>query len=68
MNQNGDEIIDLEIMVKMTMPQAVSRSELAKHYRDDPLRCAKALAKTGGLLGSTSKKMEIVSAEVKDAK
>lgn len=61
----ADEIVDLEIMVKMTMPGAVSRGDLAKYYRNDPLRCAKALAKTGGLLGSTSKKMEIASAKVK---
>lgn len=62
----ADEIVDLEITVTMTMPRAVSRGDLARYYRDDPLRCARALAKTGGLLGSTSKKMEIVSAKVKD--
>lgn len=61
----ADEIVDLEILVTMTMPRAVSRRDLEKHYRGDPLRCAKALAKTGGLLGSTSKKMEITSAKVK---
>lgn len=61
-----NEIIDLEITVKATMPRAVSRADLKKHYRNDPLRCAKALAKTGGFLGSTSKRFEIIAAKPKD--
>ena len=61
-----EEIIDLEITVKGTMPRAVSWADLKRYYKNDPLRCAKALAKTGGFLGSTSKKFEIIAARPKN--
>jgi hypothetical protein len=64
---DADEIVDLEITVKMIIPQAVSRADLERHYKSEPLRCAKQLIKTGGLLGSTSKKTELLTAKVKES-
>ena len=58
------EIKDIEIMVRMTIPGAVSLADLAEYYNNDPLVCAKELVETGGLAGSTAKKFEIVSAAI----
>ena len=58
------KIHDLEITVRMRIPGAVSRADLAEHYNNDPLRCAKELVETGGLMGATDKKFNIVAAEM----
>jgi hypothetical protein len=61
----GDTIMDLEITVRMTIPGAVSYADLEEYYESDPLRCAKELVETGGLMGATSEEFEITSAAMK---
>lgn len=59
-------IVDIEIMVRMTIKNAVSYADLAEYYRDDPLQCAKELVESGGITGSTDKEFEITSAKIKE--
>lgn len=60
------KIVDLEIVVRMTIPRAVSYADLADHYNNDPLQCAKELVESGGITGATDKHFEITSAQIKE--
>lgn len=62
MSEDPQRILDIEITVRMMIPGAVSKADLAEHYNTDPLQCAKELIESGGLMGATSKRFDIVSA------
>lgn len=59
-----NEIVDIEITVRLTIPRAVSHADLAEYYECSPLICAKELIETGGLYGATDPAFEILTAKV----
>lgn len=56
------KLLEIEIMVRMVIPRAVSKADLAEFYGNDPLRCAKELVETSDLTGCTDGEFEIVLA------
>lgn len=62
-----DRLEEIEIMVRMIIPRAVSKADLEEYYGNDPLRCAKELIESGGLLGATNESFEVVSAKTRKA-
>lgn len=54
--------IDIEVNLCVVIKNAVSRTELEKHYGGDLVRCARELLETGGLTGTVQDRYRVTAA------